>query len=165
MIYIQWNVDRLVFFRMFPVRLFLLLPGCRCPPFWWSLAGVWCCSHQTGGWTIAYTVATLPGHNYLQLTPIEFQDRGSNPVLLSQWIQKSTALTIRPRGTLKEICACAYTYVGQFSFRQDLQARSQVWIWGVLFLRKCTFFACFFKESGLFMRAFWKKSTLVRAFG
>ena len=24
---------------------------------------------------------TLPGHNYLQLTPFEFQDRGSNPVL------------------------------------------------------------------------------------
>ena len=39
-----------------------------------------------------------------QLTPIEFQDRGSNPVLLSQWIQKSTALTIRPRGTLKRKC-------------------------------------------------------------
>ena len=46
----------------------------------WSLAGgSTCCSHQTGGWTPAYTVATLPGHNYLQLTPIEFQDRGLNP--------------------------------------------------------------------------------------
>ena len=35
-----------------------------------------------------------------QLTPIEFQDRGSNPVLLSQWIQKSNALTIRTWGNL-----------------------------------------------------------------
>ena len=50
-----------------------------------------CCSHQTGGWTPAYTVATFPGHNNLQLTPIEFQDRGSNPVLLSQWIQQPKA--------------------------------------------------------------------------
>ena len=45
----------------------------------WSLAGAYCCIHQTGGWTLAYTVATLPGHNCLQLTPIEFQDRGLNP--------------------------------------------------------------------------------------
>ena len=69
----------------------------------WSLAGVSCCLHQTGGWTSAYTVATLSGHNYLQLTPIEFQDGGSNPVLLSQWIQKPTAITIRPRGTIYRI--------------------------------------------------------------
>ena len=47
--------------------------------FRWSLAGVWCCTHQTGGWTSAYTVAIVPGHNYLQLTPIEFKDRGLNP--------------------------------------------------------------------------------------
>ena len=58
-----------------------------------------CCSHQTGRWTPASTVATFPGHNYLQLTQIEFHDRGLNPVLLSQWIKKSTALNIRPQGT------------------------------------------------------------------
>ena len=40
---------------------------CRCPQFWWSLDGVWRWSHQTGGWTLAYTVATLPGHNYPNL--------------------------------------------------------------------------------------------------
>ena len=44
----------------------------------WSLAGAYCCIHQTGGWTPTYTVATLPGHNYLQLTQIEFQHRGLN---------------------------------------------------------------------------------------
>ena len=45
----------------------------------WSLAGAYHCIHQTGGWPPAYTVATLPGHNYLHLAPIEFQDWGLNP--------------------------------------------------------------------------------------
>ena len=78
----------------------LLWPILLCPAIQVESGWGICCSHQTGGWTPAYTVATLPGHNYLQLTPIEFQDRGSNPVLLSQWIQKSNALTIRTWGNL-----------------------------------------------------------------
>ena len=47
-----------------------------------------CWSHQTGGWPLPTQVATLPGHSHNQLTPIEFQDRGLNPILMSQWIQK-----------------------------------------------------------------------------
>ena len=63
----------------------------------WSLAeGRTCCSHQTGGWTPAYIVATLPGHNYLQLTPIEFQERGLNPCPQKLVDLQSNDVTIRP---------------------------------------------------------------------
>ena len=71
-----------LFSSIFPVlvalAIFFLVYSSR-----WSLAGAYCCIHQIGGWTPAYTVAILPGHNCLQITPIEFQDRGSNPIVRS----------------------------------------------------------------------------------
>ena len=42
-----------------------------------------------------------------------------------------------------------------------LQARSQVWIWGVLFGRKWTFFARFLGKSGLFCMLFGQKRTFL----
>ena len=46
-------------------------------------SGVWrestCCSHQTRGWTLTFTMTPLPCHNYLQINPIDFQERGLNP--------------------------------------------------------------------------------------
>ena len=60
-------------------------PGCR-----------HCCSHQTKGWPLP----TLPEPATTNSLQLSSRTGVWTQVLLSQWIQKSTAITIRPQGTL-----------------------------------------------------------------
>ena len=78
-VYVQFKLDRLLLCCWLPSPFELSTSWLLCPVVQVESGWGICCSHQTAGWASAYTVANLPGHNYLQLTPIEFQDQCFGP--------------------------------------------------------------------------------------